>query len=305
MYFINKTKLEAIMKTLICISKLLLLISILIPTLQAQIPNYGFEVWTPEGEPEGWLTTNFPPLIVNVTQTNISRTGNWAAKGEVIDVMMFPMPPLLNTGSQTSLGFPVNNTVDAIMGYFQFSPVGGDHFFVSAEMGIATTSDTTIIGAGAISIGDAVSSYAFFGFDIDYFLPGDPNWANITISIIDPSGTTSGHIGSYMLVDDLEIIVGVDDSEGNLIVKEFMLRQNYPNPFNPATKIKYQIPELSFVTIKVFDVLGNEITTLVNEEKPIGIYEVEFDGTELTSGIYFYQLQAEDFVFAKKMMLIK
>ena len=271
----------------------------------SQIPNPAFEVWTPEGEPEGWLTTNFPPLIVNVTQTNISRTGNWAAKGEVIDVMMFPMPPLLNTGSQTSLGFPVNNAVDVIMGYFQFSPVGGDHFFVSAEMGIATTSDTTIIGAGAISIGDAVSSYALFLFDIDYFLPGDPNWANITISIFDPSGTTSGHIGSYMLVDDLEIIVGVDDSEGNLIVNEFMLEQNYPNPFNPSTTISYSVPELSFVTLTVYDVLGKEMVTLVNEDKAFGSYEVGFDAAGLPSGIYFYMLQANGFTQVKKMILMK
>ena len=96
------------MKTLICSSKLLLLTSILVTALQAQIPNSGFEDWT-DGEPNGWYTSNFPPLIVNVTQTNISHTGNWAAKGEVIDVMTFPMPPLLGTGSLTSPGFPVES----------------------------------------------------------------------------------------------------------------------------------------------------------------------------------------------------
>ncbi len=83
------------MKILICSSRLLLLTSILVTALQAQIPNSGFEDWT-NGEPNGWYTSNFPPLIVNVTQTNISHTGNWAAKGEVIDVMTFPMPPFLN-----------------------------------------------------------------------------------------------------------------------------------------------------------------------------------------------------------------
>jgi len=291
------------MKILIRLTKLIFLTSILVTTLQAQIPNPGFEDWT-GGEPDGWLTTNFPPLIVNVTQTNNSHTGNWAVRGEVIDVM-FPIPPFLNTGSQTSPGFTVNEKFNRIMGYFQFSPVGGDHFFAAAEMGITTTSDTTIIGSGAISIGDAVSQYASFAFDISYFLPGDPNWANITITIIDPSGTTSGHIGSTMLVDDFDIIVGVDDSEGNLIVKEFMLRQNYPNPFNPTTTIKYEIPELSFVTIKVYDVLGSEILTLNNEEKPIGSYKIEFDATALPSGIYFYRLQAGSLVETKKMVLMR
>ena len=85
----------------------------------------------------------------------------------------------------------------------------------------------------------------------------------------------------------------------------FKLFQNYPNPFNPSTKVKYEIPERSFVTIKVFDVLGNEVAALVNEEKTIGNYEVEFDATNLPTGIYFYKLQAGNFVEIKKMVLIK
>ena len=79
----------------------------------------------------------------------------------------------------------------------------------------------------------------------------------------------------------------------------------YPNPFNPSTTIKYSIPKQSNVTLKVFDVLGSEVATLVNKEQPQGNYEVEFDGSELTSGIYFYRLQAGDFVETKKMILIK
>jgi hypothetical protein len=85
----------------------------------------------------------------------------------------------------------------------------------------------------------------------------------------------------------------------------FYLNQNYPNPFNPLTVIKYQIPEVSFVTLNVYDVLGREVSTLVNEEKPVGSYEVEFDGSELTSGIYFYRLMTGDFIMTKSMMLMK
>jgi len=95
------------------------------------------------------------------------------------------------------------------------------------------------------------------------------------------------------------------EEENNLIVDEFRLYQNYPNPFNPTTKIKYQIPEISFVSIKVYDVLGSEIATLVNEEIPAGNYEVEFDATGLPSGIYFYRLQAGNFVSVRKMVLMK
>ena len=81
--------------------------------------------------------------------------------------------------------------------------------------------------------------------------------------------------------------------------------QNFPNPFNPITTIKYQIPKLSFVTLKVYDVLGKEIAILVNEEKSAGEYEIEFDGNNLTSGIYFYRLQAGNFVETKKMVILK
>ena len=85
----------------------------------------------------------------------------------------------------------------------------------------------------------------------------------------------------------------------------FKLYQNYPNPFNPSTKIKYSIPQSSNVIIKIFDILGNEIETLVNEEEPVGTYELVFDATELSSGIYFYKLQAGDYIATMKMIVIK
>ncbi len=94
-------------------------------------------------------------------------------------------------------------------------------------------------------------------------------------------------------------------SDENYTTHRFSLQQNYPNPFNPSTIIKYSIPKQSNVTLKIFDVLGSEVETLVNTEQPQGNYEVDFDGNELTSGIYFYKLQAGDFVETKKMILLK
>ena len=90
----------------------------------------------------------------------------------------------------------------------------------------------------------------------------------------------------------------------------FYLYQNFPNPFNPTTKIKFKIPgqarnDNMMVTLKVYDILGNEITTLVNEEKQPGTYEIEFDGVNLSNGVYFYQLTAGSFVETKKMVLLK
>jgi hypothetical protein len=85
----------------------------------------------------------------------------------------------------------------------------------------------------------------------------------------------------------------------------FSLEQNYPNPFNPSTVISYQLPVSGDVILKVYDVLGNEAATLVNEEKPAGSYSVQFNATNLAGGVYFYQLKAGSFVETKKMLMLK
>ena len=83
----------------------------------------------------------------------------------------------------------------------------------------------------------------------------------------------------------------------------FKLYQNYPNPFNPSTSIRYAIRTNQFVLVKVYDMLGNEVATLVNEEKPAGNYEVRFNTTQLPGGVYFYKLQAGNFSETRKMIL--
>lgn len=88
-------------------------------------------------------------------------------------------------------------------------------------------------------------------------------------------------------------------------LKDFILDQNYPNPFNPRTVIGYRLPVIGFVSLKVFDVLGNKVATLVDEIKPAGIYEVEFDATNLTSGVYFYQIIVGEYISTKKMVVTK
>ena len=86
---------------------------------------------------------------------------------------------------------------------------------------------------------------------------------------------------------------------------QFSLGQNYPNPFNPATTINFSIPETQFVTLKIFNVLGQELKTLVNGIKEAGVYKINFDASSLNSGLYFYKLEAGSFNAVKKMMLTK
>jgi glucose/arabinose dehydrogenase len=110
--------------------------------------------------------------------------------------------------------------------------------------------------------------------------------------------------GSFKYFEVVSIVVGV--------VSKFILEQNYPNPFNPSTTIKYTIPSVTLsgvegsrVQLKIFDVLGNEVATLVDEYKPAGNYEINFNASGLVSGIYFYRLQAGSFVETKKMILLR
>ncbi|HRI45593.1 MAG TPA: T9SS type A sorting domain-containing protein, partial [Ignavibacteriaceae bacterium] len=104
--------------------------------------------------------------------------------------------------------------------------------------------------------------------------------------------------GSYEYSNEIEISV-------DLVPTEFSLSQNYPNPFNPSTKISYAIPTSANVTLKVFDVVGNEVATLVNGNKEPGNYEVTFEATNLSNGVYFYELKANEFRVVKKLVLMK
>jgi hypothetical protein len=144
--------------------------------------------------------------------------------------------------------------------------------------------------------------------DLNYYLYG-VHFYNVEI------GMAVGQWGAiYKTIDGGRNWVLISNSTGvhpdNIEPSIFHLSQNYPNPFNPVTTIKYKIPGQArddnlFVELKVYDILGNEVSTLVSEEQPAGAYEVEFDGTYLASGIYIYRLSSGDFSASKKLLLIK
>ena len=106
-------------------------------------------------------------------------------------------------------------------------------------------------------------------------------------------------------VTDYSFLLPTVIDEGEHTPTGFMLEQNFPNPFNPSTSIQYAVGSQQFVSLKVYDVLGNEIATLVNEELPAGEYDLNIDATGLPSGLYFYQLKAGNFIETKKMVLLK
>ncbi len=135
-----------------------------------------------------------------------------------------------------------------------------------------------------------------FGLVEQYYLKYDNAWESHQV--------LKGCIIDGVVYGDTSLIVSVEDEEESL-PNEISLSQNYPNPFNPTTKIKFSIHHSQFATLKVYDILGREIKTLLNKPMQPGSYEVEFDGNDLPTGVYFYRLSAGDLVEARKMLLIK
>jgi hypothetical protein len=129
----------------------------------------------------------------------------------------------------------------------------------------------------------------------NFYFPGEPpGTSNTTKTLI--GGTISGEEFGEPLSAK---------GQNNSALKDFSLSQNFPNPFNPETKINFSIPEMNYVTLKVYDVLGNEIETLVNDEKPAGTYQVSFDASGKPSGVYFFQIKSKYSTLSKKMIYLK
>ncbi len=154
----------------------------------------------------------------------------------------------------------------------------------------------------------------YYGYNYDYIskthfvLDAKDFTVNGTFTLYDSTGTvidtyTTGIAPRRILLKYNGPSVNVE--EDLLTANSFILMQNYPNPFNPATKIRWNQPASGYVTLKVYDILGTEIVTLVKEEKAAGVYEINFDGNKLGSGVYFYKLEAGSFVQMKKMTLLK
>lgn len=113
------------------------------------------------------------------------------------------------------------------------------------------------------------------------------------------------HHGYYYTLGSREYVLSADDRGGTGLPGVFRLFQNYPNPFNPTTVVSYQLPVASKIDLSIYNILGQKVATLVNGQQPMGTYEVEFDASYLSSGIYFYRLEAGNFVQTKKMVLLK
>ncbi len=203
---------------------------------------------------------------------------------------------------------PIHNTIDAISPKSSIRPLASI---------IRNASFTVSWGGVDDSTGSLLKNYSI------YVSANDSQYTPWLVNTTDTTATFTGKADSrykffslatdnagntekIKLVEDAstQIIVSVND-EQKQIPTEFTLSQNYPNPFNPKTIIRFGLPEKSKVVIKIYDILGSEVTTLVNEEMEAGWYQKEFNASRFASGVYIYQIHTDKFTNAKKMILLK
>ena len=264
----------------------------------AQIPNPGYENWT-AGSPINWTTDNAPPLIAPITQSTDAHSGTYSMQGTTVSYLTLGYPP------EVSSEFSISTHYGSLTGWFKFSSIGRDSLYIHALL----SQGGTPIAAAQFFTGASVSSCIQFNAPITYYSSGVPDDAYIEILIF--SAGTTNHPGSTFKIDDLSFgaATGVQESNSTSPVV-FALSQNYPNPFNPSTKISYQTPADGMVRLEVYDIMGRTVSSLVNEEKPAGQFTATFEGSNFTSGIYFYRLKViardgKSFPQSNKMILMK
>lgn len=273
--------------------------------IYSQIPNSSFENWT-DGLPDGWWAPNVTGFLTVVEQTTDAHSGSYAVRGEVKNLFGINIPPSIIPAEGEEPGLPVSLRYYSLSGFFKFFPVEGDQLTISLGM----YKNGELIGYGGGYISTTTSDYTYFAENITYTSDEIPDTLFYIITICGVGGTldSSFHAGTVYYADDVAVstsTVGIDKDVYKLNL--FSLNQNYPNPFNPSTTISFQIPVSGHIILKVYDILGREVKTLLNEYKTAGLHKIEFriEKDQLASGIYFYRLQAGNFIETKKMVLMR
>ncbi len=264
----------------------------------AQIPNAGFETWV-SGNPSDWSTSNIPGTLINITQSGVSHSGSSAVSGVVADFSGFSYSPLIFSGS-TGEGFPVGARHEAVHGWYQCDLLGMDILLVFVVM----VQGDSAIGGGTATITQSTSVYTELVANIIYFSPLVPDTCIIYASISSSGGQPE--IGSSFLLDDLSFgPLSAVEEPTSAVPEVYSLDQNFPNPFNPVTTIQYSIPRSGRVTLGVYDLLGREVSRLVDEVQAAGVYKISFDAAGLASGVYLYRLHADGYSDVKSLILLK
>jgi hypothetical protein len=305
------------------------------------MPGYRFVKW------EGISTSTSPEISVLLTSnsslTAVFEPAELTVTSIVINEINYRSSSVFDTEDWVEFYNPDNSTVDIsgwklhddnVSNQFTFpenTVIGAKDYFVicrdTAKFRLLYPNHTKMIGNisfGLSSDGDVLILKDVSGNIVDEVAfssvgswPSQANGSGSTLSLINSqmdnslaeSWSASSLYGTPGYLNDIYTKIELDE---NTIPQEFILYQNYPNPFNPSTKISWQSPVGSHQTLKVYDVLGNEVATLVDEYRVAGIYEIDFDASSLSSGVYFYRITIHSdklssglFTVTKKMTLLK
>ncbi len=262
--------------------------------------------------PSGWLTINndgggtagpwfvhnpavFPPFEGGRAVAANFNGANSATIGLIDDWLVLPAQ---TRGSST--------TVDSLIFYTRRTK---SNFPDSLKIMVSPTGDTAVSSFNEIAYFRVPDTWTRLAFRVSDGIPTGANY-RVALRYFIVLGGPQGANSDYMAVDALSFATFETSSIGNApsgTPKQFALAQNYPNPFNPSTLIQYDVAKSGRVTIEVFNVLGQKVQTLVNENKVAGRYSVQFNATNLSSGTYFYRMTAGngEFMQTMKMMLVK
>lgn len=229
-------------------------------------------------------------------------------EGDSCTVQSFYSAPFGNISSLVTQTFLPTSESDTLSFDYAYAsdPAGSiDKLIISYSLDAGITWDSLVVLEGGLN-GELVTADP-----IDFFVPDSNEWGTLNFPL--PSGvnrlkfTGISARGNNLFLDKIQLqSSNLTNIEDELHPSSYSLSQNYPNPFNPSTTIKYSLPEEGFVTLKIYNALGEEVKTLVNEIKDGGTYSIRFDASELPSGIYFYRVKAgNNFYKTKKMILMK
>jgi len=231
-----------------------------------------------------------------------TNTGTYGLGGATIVIGFDKSAINFNSSPITGTDFVFHNCCGGNYGTGTVTRPMSDKLWINIDLPFTDSNSGTIVsGPGGWT--DVVTIY------FSLIAPNDTlrlNWLSSSPfwGVYDGDNKTLWNAGN---LSNLEIALSVSSADNGNLDKpiSFELAQNYPNPFNPSTSIKYALNKRQFVTLKIYDIIGNEVATLVNEEKEVGRYQAEFNSANLASGVYVYRIQTAEFIDTKKMILLK
>ena len=308
------------MKKLLSLFTVLILLSL---NANAQIPNNGFENWENYPDPDNqnnvyekpnqWVGL-LPDSPFDYSFSIEKNMDNYPAGTGQYSMIIKPdtaygvdgaafswdaLPPGISMQNMPP-GFPINYRPTSLYLYYKFLPANGDSMRVACNF----YTNGVVIGGFDYNSPQIVPNWTLLNIPISYSTSDIPDSATIILTTF----YNTQHNGSILYVDNLSFDTPITSVNGGMndgLPNSFALMQNYPNPFNSTTIINYSLPNTSIVTINLYDVLGNEIATLLKEKKSSGNYKIELNTNNLTSGIYYYQMRTNSFKNTKKLILIK